>query len=66
MNPTILSVIGPGTTILPISLNPLRALYKTTAAYCLFNLEIEFNKTGILYVNTQAFSRDPQNPKPDD
>jgi hypothetical protein len=58
-------VIAPGTTNLLISEYPLKALYKTTADYCLLNLGKEPSKNGMASVRTLAFSLAPQNPKPE-
>jgi len=54
-----------GTTILLTSEYPLKALYKTTADYCLLSLVIELRRTGIGSVRTQTFSCDPQKPNPE-
>lgn len=54
VKPIILSVRDAGTIILLMSLYPLRALYKTTRDYCLFNRVMLFKRSGILSVRTTA------------
>jgi len=51
----MLSVMAAGITNLLRSEYPLKALYKTTADYCLLSLETEWRSTGIASVRTQAF-----------